>query len=158
MSAFLAHAEPPAAHCPICRFPEHRRFYNYKTLGELLDSTPYGTIKTWASLTNAWIERAHPNAEIAWKQLMRAVNTLPTGAPMILRVTSGQQKARAFRPLPPPIAPQRYSGCVCAAWVYREVLIGPEFFRMDLEAATNSRKERAAALRGPDNDGGRRNG
>jgi hypothetical protein len=143
--------------CEICGFPEHRRFYNYKTLGELLDNTPYGTIKTWASLTNTWIERAHPNAEIAWRQLMRTVNTLPAGAPMILRVPSGQQKARAFRPLPPPIARQRYSGCVCAAWVYREVLLGPEFVRAELDAATNSRKERAAALRAQ-KDGGSRNG
>ncbi len=158
MGAFLKESELPAAHCPICRFPEHRRFYNYQTLGELLDNTPYGTIKTWASLTNSWVERAHPNGEIGWKQLMRAVNTLPTGAPMILRVASGQQPARAFRPLPPPIAPQRYSGCVCAAWVYREVLIGPEFFKIDLEAATNSRKERAASLRGGPNERGPRNG
>lgn len=149
----------PNGYCPICGFPEHRRFYNYKTLGELLGDTPYATIKTWSSLTSTWVERAHPNREIGWNQLKRTVNNLPTGAPMILRVPSGQQEARAFRPLPPPLAAQRYEGCVAAAWVYREVLIGPDFVRTDLEAAVNSRKQRAEALRGrPTDNGGPRNG
>lgn len=142
MSPFIKASEQPRAHCPICGFPEHRRFYNYKTLGELLDDTPYATIKTWSSLTRTWVERAHPNVEIGWNQLKRTINSLPAGAPMILRVPSGKQQARAFRPLPPPIAPQRYNGCVCAAWAYREVLLGPDFVRADLDAATNSRRGR----------------
>jgi hypothetical protein len=145
--------------CPICGFREHRRFYNYRTLGELLNETSYGTIKTWASLTNTWVARAHSNPEIAWNQLKRTINNLPTGAPMILRVPSGQQAARAFRPLPPPLTPQRYEGCVAAAWAYRDVLIGPDFITTDLITAVNARKERAEALRKEITIGkGRRNG
>jgi hypothetical protein len=145
--------------CPICGFPEHRRFYNYKTLGELLNDTSYGTIKTWASLTNTWVKRAHSNPDIGWNQLKRAISNLPTGAPMILRVPSGRQQARAFRPLPPPLAPQRYAGCVAASWAYRDCLIGPDFIKTDLIAAINSRKQRADQLRGATNiNRERRNG
>ena len=149
----------PNGYCPICGFPEHRRFYNYKTLGELLGDTPYATIKTWSSLTSTWVKQAHPNEEIGWNQLKRTVKNLPTGAPMILRVPSGQQKARAFRPLPPPLEPQKYLGCVAAAWAHKSVLIGPEFDREELVAAVNSRKQRAEALRGhPPVKGGALNG
>lgn len=145
-------------YCPICGLPEHRRFFNYKTLGEFLGAS-YPTVKTWASLTNTYVERAHPNAEIGWNQLKRTINNLPTGAPMILQVTSGQQTDRGFRPLPPPLAPTRYHGCVIAAWAYKDVLIGPDYSRTEYVAAVNSRKLRAEALRGNSPEkGGPRNG
>ena len=33
-------------------------------------------------------------------------------------------KRRAFRPLPPPIAPARWHGCVISAWLYSGLLLG----------------------------------
>lgn len=132
-------------YCAICGLSEHRRFYNYKTLGEFL-GVSYATVKTWASLTKAYVEQAHPNPEVGWNQLMRAVNNLPTGAPLVLKVRSGKTAARGFRPLPPPIAPHRYAGCVIAAYAY-DVIIGSEFNMAKYDAAINSRKQRAEALR-----------
>jgi len=130
-----------SATCGTCYLDAHSLFHNYKSLAALLGRS-YGTIKTWASLTNTYVQLAHPNPEIGWNMLRRAVNALPMGAPLILYVPSGGQAARAFRPLPLPLEPGRYLGCVAAAWVHRNIIIGPYFDRKDFEAAINSRRGR----------------
>lgn len=134
--------------CLICHHPAHARFFVYDTLAELLHVSP-ATIRTWASLTATFIREAHPNPDAAWRQLKAQVNSLPTGAAMILRLgPKNRSPRRAFQPLPPTIAPRRYDGCVAATLAYSAVLIGPTYNVLHKVAAINSRKKAAEALRG----------
>ena len=126
--------------CVVCRQPAHDRFHNYESLASFLKQTP-ATLKTWWALENAYLSGLNANREFAFNQLKREVNALPAGAPMFRHVLYGGKK-RTFRPLPPTVAPQRWDGCVVAAYAYSSVLIGPQYNREDHIAAMNLRKQR----------------
>lgn len=133
-------------YCLTCRVAAHARFFDYDSLADILNVSRE-TIKLWANCTNAWVAAANPNPEIGWNRLKATVNNRPAGADLTMHTTYGGKKDRAFRPLPQPIVPQRYDGCVIAVFAHWDVLVGPRYNNDDAIAAINLRKQRTAALR-----------
>ncbi|HEV2720716.1 MAG TPA: hypothetical protein VG323_11905 [Thermoanaerobaculia bacterium] len=125
--------------CLVCKAPAHDRVLCYADLSVFLKHE-VSTLKTWTSLQNKWLEKAHPNREIALAMLKRTVNGRPRGAPMFLHVEIGG-KRRTFRPLPPMIAPARFCGCCVSAYLYSQVLLGPVYDPEEHIAARNLRKQ-----------------
>ena len=133
-------------YCLTCRMPAHVRYFNYDSLGGIL-SVSRETIKLWANCTNAWVEAVNPNPEIGWNRLKATVNSRRADADLTMHTNYGGKKDRAFRPLPQPIVPQRYDGCVVVLLAHWDVLIGPRYNNEEAIAAINLRKQRTAALR-----------
>lgn len=131
-------------YCQACRKIAHDRVLDYEDLARFFKQK-VSTLKTWNSLQNAWLEKAHANPEFALNALKRAVNGRPAGAPMFLHVDYHGSR-RTFRPLPPQIAPARWHGCVVAAFFYDGVLLGRDYSANDHIAALNQRKQIAGTL------------
>ena len=127
-------------YCQVCRNVAHDRTLDYVDLANFFKQK-VSTLKTWNSLQNVWLKQANSKSrEIAWRMLQRAVNNRPAGAPMILFVDYNG-KRRAFRPLPPPIAPARWHGCVIAAYFYHGVLLPADYDADEHIAALNLRRQ-----------------
>jgi hypothetical protein len=134
-------------YCLVCRQVAHERTNDYGDLSQFFKQK-VSTLKTWNSLQNTWLKQANSkNQEIAWRMLQRAVNGRPVGAPMLLYVRY-HGKLRAFRPLPPPIAPARWHGCVVAAYFYHGVLLSSDYDAQDHVMALNQRKQGGSPMPG----------
>jgi len=127
-------------YCQVCRNIAHHRTLDYRDFSEFIRQHE-SSLRTWNTLQNVWLARANSkNREIAWRMLQRAVNNRPAGAGMILFVDY-KGKRRAFRPLPPTIAPARWHGCVIAAYFYNNVLLSADYDADEHHAALNVRRQ-----------------
>ena len=127
-------------YCQACKRIAHERILDYNDLARFFKQK-VSTLKTWNSLQNAWLTRAHAtNRTFALNALKRTVNGRPAGGPMFLHVEY-HGKRRIFRPLPPQIAPARYHGCVISAYFYDGVLLSGNYDPSEHIAALNQRKQ-----------------